>query len=98
MGQHLTMYARNPELDAAIEKAMRWERTRIKPTGEIEIDGNTRTGTGKGIGRLGAALSRVNYREVAEALWYYGMLHNEPEMVRLGEQVHAWDTEHRRGT
>lgn len=96
MGQHLSMSLPNPDLDAAIEKAMRWERTRIKPTGEIEIEGNTRTGTGKELTGSGH-VKQVNYREVAEALWYYGMLHNEPETVHLAEQVHDWDVKYRRG-
>ena len=96
MGQHLSMYTPEAELDAAIEKAMRWERTRIKPTGEIEIEGNTRTGTGKELSGSGG-IKQVNYREVAEALWYYGKLHDEPETVRLAEQIHSWDVHHRRG-
>jgi hypothetical protein len=96
MGQHLSISLPNPELDAAIEKAMRWQRTRIKPTGEIEIEGNTRTGTGKELAGSGH-IKQVNYREVAEALWYYGMLHNEPETVHLAEQVHDWDMKYRRG-
>ncbi|HVU86392.1 MAG TPA: hypothetical protein VHD36_03660 [Pirellulales bacterium] len=96
MGQHLSIYVPEPELDAAIEKAMRWERTRIKPTGEIEIEGNTRTGTGKELAGSGG-IKQVNYREVSEALFYYGVLHNEPETVHLAQQVHSWDVEHRRG-
>jgi len=95
MGQHLLMYVPNAELEAAIKQAMRWQKTRIKPTGEIEIVGNTRTGTGKELAGSGG-IKQVNYREVAEALWYYGRLHDEPETVRLAEQVHAWDVEWRR--
>ena len=66
MGQHLDLYLPNPDLDAAIKRAMKWERTRIKPTGEIEIEGNTRTGTGKELAGSGGP-KQVNYREVAEA-------------------------------
>ena len=89
------LYMPNAELEAAIEKAMRWQKTRIKPTGEIEIAGNTRTGTGKELVGSGG-IKQVNYREVAEALWYYGKLHDEVETVQLAEKIHTWDVEHRR--
>jgi hypothetical protein len=94
MGQHLTLHLPNAELDAAIAQAMKWQRTRIKPTGEIEIEGNTRTGTGKELAGSGEP-KKVNYREVAEALWYYGVLHDEPETRHLAEQVHWWDVNRR---
>ena len=41
MGQHLSLYLPNAELDAALKPAMDWQRTRIKPTGEVEVEGNT---------------------------------------------------------
>ena len=66
MGQHLTIYLPNPESTPRCERAMRWQRTRIKPTGEIEIEGNTRTGTGKELSGSGG-IKQVNYREVSEA-------------------------------
>jgi hypothetical protein len=86
MGTHLTLYIPNPELEAAFKQAMAWERTRIKPTGEIEVAGNTRTGVGKERSKSGVA-KEVNYPEVSQTLWYYGALHNDPSAVALAIKV-----------
>ena len=89
MGQQLSLYLPNAELDAAIKPAMDWQRTRIKPTGEVEVEGNTRTGVGKEPSPTGVP-KHVNYNEVAQALWYYGALHNDPEIIDLALKVQAW--------
>jgi hypothetical protein len=86
MGTHLALYIANPELEAAFGRAMAWERTRIKPTGEIEVAGNTRTGVGKERSKTGVAKD-VNYPEVAQTLWYYGALHNDPGAIALAIKV-----------
>jgi hypothetical protein len=88
MGQVLAIYQPDPVLDAAFVKAMAWERTRIKPTGEVEVKGNTRTGVGKEV-YMGHA-KNVNYREVILALCYFGMIHDTPDDLALAEKVCAW--------
>jgi len=88
MAQVLTLYLPDPELDAALARAMAWERARIRPTGEVEVNGNTRTGVGKEI-FLGHA-KEVNYHEVALALCYFGMIHDDSGALALAEKVHAW--------
>jgi hypothetical protein len=94
MGQHLSLYLPNAELDAAMKPAMEWQRTRIKPTGEVEAEGNTRTGVGKELSPTGVPKS-INYNEVAQALWYYGALRNEADVIDLALKVQAWhDTHH----
>jgi hypothetical protein len=67
---------------------MDWQRTRIRPTGEVEVSGNTRTGVGKEVfmGRP----KDVNYHEVALALCYFGMIHHDPSALALAEKVAAW--------
>jgi hypothetical protein len=94
MGQVLAIYQPDPVLDAAFVKAMAWERTRIKPTGEVEVKGNTRTGVGKEV-YMGHP-KNVNYREVILALCYFGMIHDTPDDLALAEKVCAWQGRLRR--
>lgn len=88
MGQVLALYLPDPKMDAAFVQAMKWQRTRIKATGEVEVAGNTRTGLGQE--QLMGRLKKVNYREVALALCYYGMLHDDAEALALAGKVAAW--------
>jgi len=90
MAQHLTLYLPNAELEAAMKPAMDWQRKRIKPTGEVEVEGNTRTGVGKELSPDSGKPKSVNYNEVAQTLWYYGAIHNEPEVIDLALKVQAW--------
>jgi hypothetical protein len=89
MGTHLSLYVANPDLEAAFKPAMAWERTRIKPTGEVETEGNTRTGVGKEPSKSGVP-KQVNYGEVSQTLWYYGALHNDPNAVALALKVEEY--------
>lgn len=88
MAQVLALHLPDAELEAALVKAMAWQRTRIRPTGEVEVAGNTRTGLGqeRGMGQT----KGVNYREVALALCYFGMTHDDPGAIALAEKVQAW--------
>lgn len=89
MGEVIGLYLHDPKLDAAIARAMIWQRTRIKPTGEVEVGGNTRTGIGKEAGISGTPKG-VNYHEVAMTLLYYGFIYDDPTALPLGEAVEAW--------
>ncbi len=89
MGQVLAIYQPDPALDAALTRAMVWERTRILPTGEVEVRGNTRTGVGKEA-YMGHAKD-VNYHEVELTFCYFGMIHDNPGDLALAEKVVAWD-------
>ena len=89
MGTHLSLYLPNPELEAAFIPAMAWLKTRIKPTGEIEVEGNTRTGVGKERSKTGVP-KKVNYGEVSQTLWYYGALHDDPGAIALGLKVEEY--------
>jgi hypothetical protein len=94
MGQVLALYQPDPVLNAALLRAMSWERTRILPTGEVDVAGNTRTGVGKEV-YMGRAKD-VNYHEVALALCYFGMIHDDPNALTLAEKVAAWSARPRR--
>ena len=90
MAQHLSLYLPNEQLDAAMKPAMDWQLTRIKPTGEVMVEGNTRTGVGKELSPDSGRPKNVNYNEVAQTLWYYGALHNQPEVMDLSLKVQGW--------
>lgn len=89
MGQVLLLYLPNPELDAAMVKTMAWQRTRIKETGQVDVEGNTRTGVGRETGMSGHP-KKVNYSEVVQALCYFGVIHDDPSAITLAEKVQAW--------
>ncbi|KAB2671733.1 MAG: hypothetical protein DVB31_04160 [Verrucomicrobia bacterium] len=88
MARVLALHLPDPELDAALVRTMVWERTRILPTGEVQVGGNTRTGVGKEV--FMGQPKNVNYREVAFALCYHGMVHDDPGAIALAEKVLAW--------
>ena len=87
MAQVLAIYQPDPKLDAALVQAMVWQRTRIRPTGEVEVAGNTRTGLGQE--KMMGHPKGVNYREVALAFTYYGMMHDDAGAFALAEKVLA---------
>jgi len=89
MGQVLALHQPDPKLDAALDRAMVWQRTRILPTGEVVVAGNSRTGLGQEKG-FGGGIKKVNYREVALALCYFGQTHDEPGVLALAGKVGAW--------
>ncbi|NLF58508.1 MAG: hypothetical protein GX580_12820 [Candidatus Hydrogenedens sp.] len=86
MGQVLLLYLPNPELEAAMHRTMAWLLTRIDAEGVVSVEGNTRTGVGLEPDGLGHT-KNVNYPEVAQALCYYGTLHNRPDLLTLAEKV-----------
>ena len=89
MGTHLSLYLPNPKLEEAFIPAMAWLKTRIKPTGEVEVEGNTRTGVGKEPSKSGVP-KQVNYGEVSQTLWYYGALHNDTNAIALALKVEEY--------
>ncbi len=91
MGQVLALHQPDPKLDAAMQLAMGWQRTRIQPTGEVTTAGNSRTGLGQEKS-LGGGTKKVNYNEVALALCYYASTHDEPALFELAEKVRTWES------
>ena len=80
-----SMYFPDAKVSNAIERGMKCELARIKPTGEVEVADNTRTGLGqeKFLGHE----KGVNYGEVAQALLYHGVRCNKKDVIAIGERV-----------
>ena len=68
--QQYAMHFPDPAIDAAILLGAQWEVTRVLPTGEIDVTGNTRTGDGQEDFIEGA--KEVSYIEVLLGLLYCG--------------------------
>lgn len=77
-------------LDEALVRAMAWERTRITSEGEVLAEGNTRTGLGQEKSFTGG-IKQINRREIALALCYHGLVHDEPDALELAAKVFALD-------
>ncbi len=86
MGQVLLLYLPHPELEKAMEVNMAWLRTRIAEDGSVSTENNTRTGVGVEFGRNGRP-KNVNTAEVAQALAYFGAIHDDPDARAMAEQV-----------
>jgi hypothetical protein len=77
-------------LGPAIARGLAWERTRILPSGEVSIAGNTRA---NGVMRDQNGPKLVVYPMVANALAWWGLAHNRVD-VRVAARVSAWGDAH----
>ena len=91
-GQVLALHLAIPEFDAALPSAVKWQLTRIRDTGEVRVDGNTRTGVGKET-YLGKPKG-VNYPEAVLAFTYFGLAHNDGAALAAADKVFAWSRTH----
>lgn len=92
-GTVLSLHLPIPEFEAALPAAMAWELTRIKPSGEVDATGNTRTGVGKEASYWGEP-KEVNYSEVVQALTLYGMIHQDRACLEAADRVFGYWTSH----
>lgn len=88
-GQVLALHVPLPEFEAALPAAVKWQLTRILPTGEVDVTGNTRTGVGAEKSYFGDP-KNVNYNEVSLALTYYGLVHHDQAALDAAERVFAY--------
>ncbi len=88
-GGVLALHLPLPELDAALPSAVAWQISRVRDTGEVMAEGNTRTGVGKEPGFDGKAKD-VNYNEVVLALTIYGLAHHDPSALAAADRVFGW--------
>ena len=88
-GSILALHVPIPEFEAALPKAMAWELTRIKPNGEVDVTGNTRTGVGKEASYFGEP-KNVNYGEVVQALTLYGLMRHNEAALAAADRVFAF--------
>jgi len=89
MGQTLALHLPIPEFEAALPAAVKWEISRIKETGEVDVTDNSRTGVGKEKSYTGAP-KNVNYNEVPFALTLYGLVHQDNAAMEAGNRVFAY--------
>lgn len=89
-GQVLALHLPLPEFEAALPAAVEWQLTRILPSGEVDVGGNTRTGVGKEADPFSGKSKNVNYTEVAMALTLYGTIHRDKEVLAAADRVTAY--------
>lgn len=88
MGRVLWLHLPAAGLDEALGQAMTWQLTRIQPDGTVLVRDNTRTGLGQEKNFTGG-IKQVNTREVALALCYHGLVHDDPAPLALAAKVFA---------
>lgn len=88
-GQVLTLHVPMPEAEAAFADAMKWQVSRVLPSGEVDVSGNSRTGVGKEVS-YGGAPKNVNYTEVLQALTLWGVVHGDREALAAADRVEAY--------
>jgi len=89
-GTVLGMHVPIPEFEAVLPAAMKWELSRIKPNGEIDVSGNTRTGVGLEPSPFTGEAKGVNYGEIVQALTFYGLLHHDKAILDAADRVFAF--------
>lgn len=88
-GQVLALHVSLPEFEAALPAAVKWQLSKIRENGEVDVTGNTRTGVGKEKSYSGQP-KNVNYNEVVFALTYYGIVHHDPAALGAADRVFAF--------
>jgi len=89
-GQVLALHLPLPEFEAALPAAVKWQLTRILPSGDVDVSGNTRTGVGLEADPFSGKAKNVNYTEVAMALTLYGTIHQDKEVLAAADRVFAF--------
>jgi len=88
-GSVLALHIPLPEFEAILPAAVAWQLTRVLPSGEVDVKGNTRTGVGKEANAFGTAKT-VNYKEVVLALTIYGLVHRDHAALAAADRVFAF--------
>ena len=89
MGEVLALHLDIPEFERALPAAVAWELTRISPTGQVLVGGNTRTGVNKEFGYTGEPKG-VNYGEIVASLTIYGLVHHDPAALAAAERAYGY--------
>ena len=93
-GSVLAFHVPLPEFEAVLPAAVAWQITRVLPSGEVDVSGNTRTGVGKEPDAFGKAKT-VNYKEVVLALTIYGLVHHDKAALAAADRVFAYSEKHK---
>lgn len=86
--------AMTARLGAALKSAAAWEIAHILPSGQVQVDGNSRTGLGQEIGPSGVAKD-VNYGEVALSLSYAATMQGSAAVQASAAAVTAYAVAYR---
>jgi hypothetical protein len=89
-GTVLGLHVPIPEFEAVLPAAMKWQLSRIKPDGEVDATGNTRTGVGKEASPYDGKPKDVNYGEIVQGLTLYGLVHHDKECLDAADRVFAF--------
>jgi hypothetical protein len=89
-GQVLALHLPLPEFEAALPAAVKWQLTRILPSGEVDVSGNTRTGVGLEADPFSGKAKTVNYTEIAMALTLYGTIHQDKNVLAAADRVFSY--------
>lgn len=92
-GSVLALHVPLPEFEAILPAAVKWQLTRVLPSGEVDVSGNTRTGVGKEANAWGKPKT-VNYNEVILALTLYGTIHHDEACLAAAERVFTYQQNH----
>jgi hypothetical protein len=88
-GEVLALHVPLPEFEAALPAAVKWQLSRIKASGEVDVTGNTRTGVGKEPSPFNGEAKGVNFGEIVQALTLYGMIYHDPAALAAADRVFA---------
>ena len=80
----------DPAIEDAIRRGAEWELTRIEWNGEVDVEGNTRTGSDQE--QFMGQPKGVNYPEVILALLYYGVRNDCSRAIRAATRVYEYAT------
>ena len=92
--QYLAWLPRDPlaaRLRKTIARGLEWERTRILPSGDVSIVGNTRA---NGVMVDHNGIKRVVYPMVAQALLWWGLARGRRSDAALAARVARWGDAH----
>jgi len=79
------LYFPSSQIENAIKESMAWEKTRILPSGEVNVEGNTRTGSCQE--QVLGECKQVDYPSVALSFHYYAKMFNDPESLEFAEKI-----------
>ena len=88
--QHYYLYSEDAAekeiILSAVDKAVEWEKTRIKSTGEVDDTGNARTGS-QCLEKIAGRCKEINYTDVAMSFSYYSVIRNDVESSILVKKI-----------
>ncbi|MFH0793433.1 MAG: hypothetical protein V2A74_05310 [bacterium] len=82
-------------INAAIHKGIAWEKTRINDSGEVSVEGNTRTG--KRREKFAGEYKVVSYPEVVECFLYYAKMNGDRQSDVLARRIVDYARKNMRG-